>query len=72
MKTADNTRNVEFRVRTGDRIGKDITHSQVNRLLVKIMCKDDETGGEAWSLVQNRDERGNNTRRRNLASSLHP
>ena len=72
MKTVDNALDVEFWVGTGDCIGKDIAHGQVNRLLVKIVCKDDETGGEVWSHIQNRGERGDNTRRRNLASGLHP
>jgi len=51
METIDNARDVEFRVGTGDCIRKDVPHSQVNRLLVKIVCEDNETGGEAWSRI---------------------
>ncbi len=70
MQTVDNTRDVEFRVSAGDCIRKDVAHSQINGLLVKIMCENDETGFEGWSHIQDRCERSKYTRRRNLPSSL--
>lgn len=70
MQTLDNTHNIKFRVGAGDCIRKDVAHSQINRLLVKIVCENDETGGEVWSHIENRSERSENTRRRNLTSSL--
>jgi hypothetical protein len=51
MLTFDNAHNVEFRVGTGDCIGKNVAHSQVNRLLVEIVCEDDETSVEGWSHI---------------------
>jgi len=51
MKALDNAHNVKFRVSAGDCIWKDVAHSQVDGLLVQIVCEDNETSGKVWSHI---------------------